>query len=63
MLLYFPMTFVSCDVDISVTYLSIRLMFSIADIQEEFENEEESEENPSYPIRCSFSFTKVRICI
>ncbi|TCD65642.1 Mitochondrial acidic protein mam33 [Steccherinum ochraceum] len=38
---------------------SIRLMFSIANIQEEFQGEEEeSEEQPSYPIRCSFSFTK-----
>ena len=47
----------------SRTCSSIRLMFSIADIQnEEFEGEEEEgeEANPSYPIRCSFTFTKVR---
>ncbi|THH26866.1 hypothetical protein EUX98_g7318 [Antrodiella citrinella] len=42
---------------------TIRLMFSIADIQneQELENEEgeENEEgNQSYPVRCSFSFTK-----
>ncbi|KAI0078643.1 mitochondrial glycoprotein [Panus rudis PR-1116 ss-1] len=43
---------------------NIRLMFSIADVQAEQENEfdenEEQEEpaNPSYPIRCSFSITK-----
>ena len=52
---------------------SIRLIFSIADIQAEQEAEfEEGEEGVeegaedseaplhSYPIRCSFSFTKVR---
>lgn len=52
---------------------SIRLIFSIADIQTEPEAEfEEGEEGAeesaedadaplhSYPIRCSFSFTKVR---
>ena len=49
---------------------SIRLIFSIADIQSEqepeFEEGEEAAENEesevplhSYPIRCSFSFTKV----
>lgn len=42
---------------------SIRLIFSIADIQQEaeFENDEEGAEesqNNSYPIRCSFSITK-----
>jgi len=43
---------------------TIRLMFSIADIQnaQEFENEEEPDNeeknNQSYPVRCSFSFTK-----
>ncbi|CAL1699055.1 unnamed protein product [Somion occarium] len=41
---------------------NIRLMFSIADIQQEseFEGEEETEEeaSTSYPIRCSFSITK-----
>ena len=52
---------------------SIRLIFSIADIQAEQEPEfEEGQEDAdedadaplhSYPIRCSFSFTKVRICI
>ena len=51
---------------------SIRLMFSIADIQldqeadfeelEEGEEASEDEPNHSYPIRCSFSITKVR-CI
>ena len=49
---------------------SIRLMFSIADIdaQQQFQNEEnqegpeevEGEIAPSYPIRVSFSITKVR---
>ena len=49
---------------------SIRLMFSIADIQNEQESEfeqgeegeETSEDQPihSYPIRCSLSVTKVR---
>lgn len=52
---------------------SIRLIFSIADLQTEQEaefeeGEEAAEENAedaeaplhSYPIRCSFSFTKVR---
>lgn len=49
---------------------SIRLIFSIADIQTEQEAEFEEGEEPaeseeseqplhSYPIRCSFSFTKV----
>ena len=55
---------------------SIRLIFSIADIQSEqeaeFEDAEGAEEGAedadtplhSYPLRCSFSFTKVRIrCI
>ena len=56
---------------------SIRLIFSIADIQSEQETEfEEGEESAeesaedadaplhAYPIRCSFSFTKVRMrCI
>lgn len=48
-------------------YYSVRLMFSIADLQqeaeqEEFEQESEDEEPPSqiYPIRCSVSVTKVR---
>lgn len=53
-----------CDVVVG----SIRLMFSIADIQteqeaefEENESEEASEDQPThtYPIRCSFSITKV----
>lgn len=44
---------------------SIRLVFSIADIQQEAEFENENEEegaeetNNSYPVRCSFSITKV----
>ncbi|KAH8087183.1 mitochondrial glycoprotein [Cristinia sonorae] len=41
---------------------NIRLIFSIADIQnEEYANEEEEggeDQNPSYPIRCSFTVTK-----
>lgn len=49
-------------------FISIRLMFSIADIQTqepEFEEEteatpEEDDATPSYPLRCSFSITKVR---
>lgn len=54
----------------AVVWCSIRLMFSIADIQsqqendfDEAENEEGAEEqaSPSYPIRCSFSITKVRL--
>ena len=52
---------------------SIRLIFSIADIQADQEAEFEEGEEPadgaedaeaplhSYPIRCSFSFTKVRL--
>lgn len=52
---------------------SIRLMFSIADIQNEQEaefeqgeeGEEAAEDQPihSYPIRCSLSVTKVRECV
>lgn len=51
---------------------SIRLIFSIADIQtaqeQQFqeleEGEEASEDEPahSYPIRCSISINKVRLC-
>lgn len=51
-------------------HCSIRLMFSIVDIQAdqeaEFEDGEEGQEEDqdapihSYPIRCSFTFTKVR---
>ena len=55
---------------------SIRLIFSIADLQSEQEAEFEEGEEPaeegaedaeaplhSYPIRCSFSFTKVRCAV
>lgn len=60
----------ACGMLTRQVYASIRLMFSIADIQNEQEGEfdqpEEGEEAnpeegtlPSYPIRCSVSITKV----